>query len=135
MVWYLVGSLRVKSLLARPTLHIAQSLAWAGSIGKGLAVRTRCCDSIMVNPLREVIAVNQDPLGVQGRLIKSMGRVGKGKNGGQKTKSESTAANYRVYSRPLKNGDVAVALLNVHSFAGPHNITFNFNEVSQDSQA
>ena len=66
-------------------------------------------------PNREVIAVNQDPLGVQGRLVKAEG----GKTG----------SDYRVYSRPLQNGDVAVALLNAHSFSSPQNISFSFEEV------
>ena len=72
-----------------------------------------CCDCSAVNLLREVIAVNQDPLGVQGRLIKST----------------SVKGERRVYSRPLKNGDVAVALLNVSSFSSPKNITFELKEV------
>ena len=80
---------------------------------------------------REVIAVNQDPLGVQGRLIKSMALGQSGRRGGGGDERSGATGNSRVYSRPLQNGDVAVALLNVHSFASPHNISFAFKEVSE----
>ena len=37
-----------------------------------------------------------------------------------------------VFARPLSNQAVAVALLNTGSFAGPHNITVKFADVSFD---
>ncbi len=87
----------------------------------------------LLTPLREVIAVNQDPLGVQGRLVKSMDFFGEKTSEDERgrTRSGRTLAtgNSRVYSRPLKNGDVAVALLYVRSFATPRNISFTFKEV------
>lgn len=80
-----------------------------------------CCVSS-----REVIAVNQDQLGVQGRLVKSSAWLG---NDGK----VQDAAN-RVYSRPLSNHSVAVALLNTHSFSYPHNITFTFKDVRNSTE-
>ena len=71
---------------------------------------------------REVIAVNQDPMGTQGKLIKSSAHW---------TKEGVGAGSSKVYSRPLKGGDVAVALLNTYSFSYPHNVTFNFKDVSE----
>jgi alpha-galactosidase len=47
----------------------------------------------------DLIAINQDPLGRQGGLVASSG-----------DNSER-----QVWSRPLANGDVAVALLNLHA--------------------
>ncbi len=70
--------------------------------------------------------MNQDPLGVQGRLVKS--EVAKGGGGQVGSRADG---NSRVYSRPLKNGDVAVALLYVHSFSSSHNISFTFKEVRE----
>lgn len=84
---------------------------------------TRSCNIF----LREVIAVNQDPMGVQGRLISSMDYVDERR--GHSKMGSSVSGNHRVYSRPLQNGDVAVALLNVHDFGGAYNITFYFKDV------
>ena len=93
---------------------------------------TVCC----VSP-REVIAVSQDALGVQGRLVKSSAGVWLGEDrkvrnrkvwAAEKVRAQAEA-NYRVYSRPLSDHAVAVALLNTHSFSYPHNITFAFKDV------
>ena len=37
-----------------------------------------------------------------------------------------------VFARPLSDSSVAVALLNAGHFAGPHNITVDFNKVTSD---
>ena len=50
---------------------------------------------------------------------------------GAKEAAAAAANDYRVYSRPLQGGDVAVALLNTNSFAYPRNITFTFKEVRE----
>ncbi len=38
-----------------------------------------------------------------------------------------------VFAKPLSDGSVAVAFLNTGSFAGPHNITVSFSDVSPSS--
>lgn len=78
--------------------------------------------------LREVINVNQDPLGIQGRLISSSSSV-TAKRRSHEAAAAAAEGKLRVYSRPLQYGDVAVALLNTNSFSGPHNIQFNFKDV------
>ena len=70
--------------------------------------------------------MNQDTLGIQGRLIKTQILDLVKENG-----EVSAGAELRVYSRPLSGGEVAVALLNTHSFSFPQDISFNFNEVSE----
>ena len=69
----------------------------------------RCVESSL--SIREIIKVNQDPLGIQGRLV-------------------VTDQSNRVYSRPLQNSDVAVALLNTGEDGSPRNTTFSFKAVS-----
>lgn len=92
-----------------------------GGVIRGLACRAVVSIACMS---REVIAVNQDPLGVQGKLVSSGLWVGQDK---------LQVGDGRVYSRPLSNHSVAVALLNTHSFSYPHNITFTFNDVRNNS--
>ena len=70
-----------------------------------------------------MIAINQDKLGKQGRLISST--VVKAT-----TMHEAPAVTNMVFARPLMYGYVAVAMLNTGHFAGPHNITVNFKDVS-----
>ena len=43
---------------------------------------------------------------------------------------EAPAVTNMVFARPLMYGYVAVAMLNTGHFAGPHNITVNFKDVS-----
>jgi alpha-galactosidase len=64
-------------------------------IGSDLRNASQATYDILLN--REVIAVDQDPLGVQGRVV-------------------SNAAGRWVFAKPLANGDVAVALFNENSF-------------------
>ena len=76
--------------------------------------------------------MNQDPMGIQGRLITSYKWVDQDNHvvaGKNRLYSHVTTGTDRVYSRPLMNGDVAVALLNTNSFSSPRNITFSFREV------
>lgn len=68
---------------------------------------------------KEVIAVNQDKLGIQGRRISTSLYRNPGLG-------EAEASQNMVFARPLSNQAVAVALLNTGSFAGPHNITVKF---------
>ncbi len=72
---------------------------------------------------REVIAINQDKMGKQGRLIASSIT----KHSGQRKSPEVTNM---VFARPLDGGDLAVAMLNTGHFSGPHNITVSFKDVS-----
>jgi len=88
-------------------------------------LRTLPAESKAILQNKEVIAINQDPLGKQGRLINSTTYF--------KTKYGKEASQDMVFSRPLKGGSVAVALLNTGSFAGPHNITVHFAAVSSTS--
>ena len=73
---------------------------------------------------REVIAVNQDSLGTQGRLIDSTVYTDR------LSGDTAAATSNMVFARPLSDHSVAVALLNTGHFAGPHNITVNFQKVS-----
>jgi hypothetical protein len=74
---------------------------------------------------REVIAINQDSLGTQGRLIDSTVYTDRFSD-----EPEADATSNMVFARPLNDLSVAVALLNTGHFAGPHNITVNFQKVS-----
>ncbi len=77
----------------------------------------------MLHSLREVIAINQDKLGKQGRLISSS--VEQPAPG-----HRSPAVTNMVFARPLDGGDLAIAMLNTGHFSGPHNITVSFKDVS-----
>ena len=74
--------------------------------------------------LREVIAINQDKLGKQGRLIHSSSFIQHGQD-----QRKAPAVNTFVFARPLEGDAVAVALLNTYQFAAPRNFTISFKEV------
>ncbi|XP_065909660.1 alpha-N-acetylgalactosaminidase-like [Dysidea avara] len=65
---------------------------------------------------QEVIAIDQDPMGVQGRLV-------------------ANGSNYQVFSRPLQNNTYAAVLFNTHSFAGPRNISVELKQLGINSTA
>ena len=81
-----------------------------------------CCFIILY--CREVIVVNQDSLGTQGRLIDSV--IYTDRYSGERIAATSNM----VFARSLNDSSVAVALLNTGHFAEPHNITVNFQKVS-----
>ncbi len=69
-----------------------------------------------------MIAINQDKLGKQGRLIASSVHP-------SALNGKSPEVTNMVFARPLSGGDLAVAMLNTGHFSGPHNITMNFKDV------
>jgi len=68
--------------------------------------------AILLN--KEVIAINQDPLGHQGTMV---------------TASSSTSAVYTVWKKILANGTLAVALLNRSDYGEPQPITALWSEL------
>jgi len=60
---------------------------------------------------KEIIDVNQDPLGIQGRILGDPG------------------ADTQVWARPLSKGDVAVALVYSGDDGTPHRISFKLKDV------
>jgi alpha-galactosidase len=65
----------------------------AAPLLSGTDLRSASADTLAIYTNRDVIAVDQDPLGAQGRLVASTG-------------------NQHVLAKPLANGDVAVLLFN-----------------------
>jgi alpha-N-acetylgalactosaminidase len=75
-------------------------------------LRSISLDAVDILTNREVIAVNQDPLGVQGRRV------------------FRTQQGTEVWARPLAGGDVAVVLFNRGGgLSPPLQIAFNFSQV------
>jgi alpha-galactosidase len=67
----------------------------AAPLLSGTDLRSASADTLAIYTNRDVIAVDQDPLGAQGRLVAS-----------------ASASNQHVLAKPLANGDVAVLLFN-----------------------
>lgn len=65
---------------------------------------------------QEVIAVDQDPKGAQGRLV-------------------AKGSDYQVFSRPLQDGTYAAIILNTRGFAGPRNISVGLKQLGIASGA
>lgn len=80
-------------------------------------LRTLSEDSKKILQNKEVIAVNQDKLGVQGKLVFHYSPSTHGK------KSSLELGTNFVYAKPLFDGSVAVAFLNTNDFSYPTNIT------------
>jgi hypothetical protein len=76
-------------------------------------------DSKEILQNQEVIAVNQDKLGVQGRLVSSF------TISHPDSPKETTLY---VFAKPLSTGSVAVALLNTDDQGTPHNMTVSLQE-------
>ena len=67
---------------------------------------------------KEVIAINQDKLGRQGRVVME-----------ENYPSQYGAAQIHVFVKPLADGGYAVVIYNSGSFAGPRNVTVSFEKV------
>lgn len=66
----------------------------------------------------EVIAVNQDPLGHQGRVMME-----------ESYQSKLGTGKIHVFVKPLADKNFAVVIYNSGSFAGPQNVTVSFQKV------
>lgn len=67
---------------------------------------------------KEVIAVNQDKLGHQGRVVIE-----------ENYWSQDGAGQIHVFVKPLDDRGFAVVIYNSGSFAGPQNVTVTFEKV------
>ncbi len=76
---------------------------------------------IHVYNTRGVLAVNQDPMGIQGKHVRSFG----GDEG-----EPAMSGKYHIFSKPMVGESVAVAILSTNSFGYPGNVSFTLAEVS-----
>jgi hypothetical protein len=75
---------------------------------------------------KEVIAVNQDPLGKQGRMIY---------NKEYDIPGASSPGSDKIFAKELHDGSYAVVFFNSGSFSSPHNINVTFEEVGITSKS
>jgi len=76
----------------------------------GCDVTKMSAETVAILTNTEVIALNQDPMGVQGHVV-----------------AHSSDNNLQVYAAPLANGDIGVVLLNRGDSAS--NITVNWSDI------
>lgn len=94
----------------------AQFAVWsilAAPLYLSVDLRTIRPEFVQILQNREVIAIDQDSAGIQGRRV-----------------SGSRSENIQVFSRPLANGDTAVVIFNNDAGGMPSNVTVSFSTLS-----